>query len=44
MIYPGNREFRRLSAGLAASLTLTEVDESSLFCILKKIEDISKCL
>jgi 2-polyprenyl-6-hydroxyphenyl methylase/3-demethylubiquinone-9 3-methyltransferase len=29
-------EFRSLAAGLPAELTLTEVDESSLFCILKK--------
>jgi 2-polyprenyl-6-hydroxyphenyl methylase/3-demethylubiquinone-9 3-methyltransferase len=30
-------EFRSLAAGLPAELVLTEVDGSSLFCILKKI-------
>jgi len=29
-------DFRRLAAGLSASITLTEVDGSSLFCVLKK--------
>lgn len=29
-------DFRRLAAGLPAALTLSEVDGSSLFCILKK--------
>lgn len=32
-------EFRSLAAGLPADLTLTEVDKSSLFCMLKKSDE-----
>jgi ubiquinone/menaquinone biosynthesis C-methylase UbiE len=35
-------DFRRLAAGFPAAVTLTEVDGSSLFCILIKIKDASK--
>jgi len=34
-------QFRSLAAGLGADLTLTEVDGSSLFCILRKLNPIS---
>ena len=29
-------DFRRLASGLPASVTLTEVDDSSLFCVMSK--------
>jgi len=32
----GPEEFRRLAAGLPATVTLTEVDGSSLFCLMRK--------
>lgn len=35
-------QFRLLAAGLAATVTLTEVDESSLFCILRKTASASR--